>query len=100
MEPKKMFVLVRKDIGESIAYPGVQAGHALAEYMIKYPECEWRNGYLIYLGVCNEKELQKWKFRLQNMDIPFACFHEPDLDDQITALAAYNVPIFDSLKPL
>jgi hypothetical protein len=49
---------VRKDLSKS--QQAVQAGHALAEYLLHGPSTAWQNGTLIYLGVKNENELKFW----------------------------------------
>lgn len=81
----KMYVLVREDLTKS--QQAVQAGHALAEYMLKYPGArEWGNHTLIYLKVSRE-QLQdlckKYTDRLRHV----AAFKEPDLNDELTAFA-------------
>lgn len=80
-----MFVIVRKDISK--IQQAVQAGHALAEYLLKNPSTKWTNGTLIYLGVksINQLENLKQKFELEN--IPYKEFIEPDLNNQVTAIA-------------
>ena len=46
---KKMYVLVRKDLPST--YRMVQGAHAVAEYLLRYPDTEWKNGTLVFLGV-------------------------------------------------
>lgn len=55
---KKLYVLVRKDLSKS--QQAVQAGHAVAEYLLRGPLTIWGNGTLIYLGIKNEEELKWW----------------------------------------
>jgi len=78
----RLYVLVRKDLSES--QQAVQAGHAVAEFLLNNPKTDWRNGTLIYLGVSGESDLWKWKDRLGDGCIEF---REPDIGNQITALA-------------
>lgn len=81
-----MYVLVRRDLPNT--QPAVQAGHALAEYLIQYPVEEWNNGTLVYLGVDNEEELLRWSDRLLEASITHSIFREPYYNDSATALAA------------
>jgi hypothetical protein len=95
----KLYVLVREDL--SPAQQAVQAGHAVAEYLLRGPEHKWDNGTLIYLGVPNEERLQLWKDKLEARDVPFVVFREPDIDNEITALSSIptNQNIFKNLSP-
>jgi len=51
-------VLVRKDLSKS--QQAVQAGHVVAEYLLRGPRTVWDNGTLVYLGVRDENELKFW----------------------------------------
>ncbi len=55
---RKLFVLVRKDLSRS--QQAVQAGHAVAEYLLRGPSTFWENGTLVYLSVENETNLKLW----------------------------------------
>ena len=83
----KLYILVRKDLTPS--QQAVQTGHALAEFLLRNPDTEWNNGTLIYLGVKNEEELEKWKFKLRMKEITFSEFREPDMNCETTSIAAY-----------
>ena len=80
-----MFVIVRKDLTKS--QQAVQAGHALAEYLLKGPATNWQNGTLIYLGVKGLTQLENLKHKFEMYDIPYMEFREPDLNNEITAIA-------------
>ena len=84
----KLYILVRRDLTPS--QQAVQAGHALAAFLLKNPNCEWKNETLIYLGVKNEESLEKWKFKLQLKEINFAEFREPDMNCETTAISTYT----------
>lgn len=49
---KKLYVLVRKDLSKS--QQAVQAGHAVAEFLLNNDDHGWDNGTLVYLGVPDE----------------------------------------------
>lgn len=83
----KMYVLVRNDLTK--AYQAVQGGHALAEFLLTHKEHCWKNYTLIYLGVRNEQQLEKWVYKLEYSDIDVAVWREPDMDNEITAISTY-----------
>lgn len=91
---QKLYVLVRNDLPKN--YQAVQAGHAVAEYMLECPN-SWQNGTLIYLRVSDENELNQWADRLHAMQIIRCPFFEPDLNDQMTAMAILSTPEVDEL---
>jgi hypothetical protein len=54
---------------------------------------------LVYVGVENEKELNKWIEKLEWRNMEWTGFREPDLDNQLTALAClHDGNVFSSLK--
>jgi hypothetical protein len=95
---EKLYVLVRKDL--SLAQQAVQAGHAVAEYLLRGPKSSWPNGTLVYLGVTDEERLNRWSVKLDFLGVPFVTFKEPDIGNQVTALAAVtnNEKVFRSLQ--
>lgn len=83
----KMYILVRKDLTTS--QQAVQGGHALAEFLLNYQQ-NWNNSTLIYLGVKSELQLRKWVYKLNQLNIDLAIWKEPDMSNQITAIATYS----------
>ena len=83
---KILFVLVRKDL-RSKSQQAVQGGHALASYLLRYPDTWWNNGTLIYLSVGNEQELDSMVKILDKYNREYTYFNEPDLNGQRTAIA-------------
>ena len=81
----KMFVIVRKDL--SISQRAVQAGHALAEHLLHGPFSRWQNGTLVYLGVKGLTQLENIKRKFDRENIPYKEFREPDIGNEITAIA-------------
>lgn len=61
----------------------VQAGHVIAEYMMNSPK--WKNQRLICLG---SKNLELLKYKLNDNNIRFTEFREPDIGNQVTAIAS------------
>lgn len=95
----KMFVIVRKDLSRS--QQAVQAGHALAEYLLHSQFSRWQNGTLIYLGVKGLKQLENLKRKFQNSGISYTEFKEPDLNNETTAIATEgNNPFVERLNLL
>lgn len=80
-------MLVRKDL--SLAYRAVQGGHAVAQWMIEYPG-RWENEYLVYIDTQDVKALEHWKYKLDFLGVSFSLFMEPDLDNQLTAIACVS----------
>lgn len=106
MNNQKLYVVTRSDLSKS--QQAVQAGHALAEFcMYGVKEVyygmqgnnhvygqNWSNGTLVYLKVKDEEELKTLHDKVGNC---FA-FHEPDMDNQLTAFARLgNHPEFEKL---
>lgn len=91
----KLYVVVRTDLSKS--QQAVQAGHAVAEILIK-KRIGWKNGTLIYLSQSNEKKLRKL---FQNVPTKNkVAFHEPFWDNQMTAFAAYGRDVAEFLRKL
>jgi hypothetical protein len=84
----KLYVIVRKDLNDS--QRAVQAGHAVAEFLLRGPFTKWKNGTLVYLGVDDLFQLEKLKYQLRLNDISFVEFKEPDIGNETTAIATDN----------
>ena len=69
----------------------VQSGHAAIQFIFDFPSegKEWffNSNYLIFLSVENENDLLDFTERLSQDGIPFSKFIEPDLNNQLTAIA-------------
>ena len=61
----------------------VQGGHAVAQWLLEHPNQNWNNNYLIYLYA----DLDKWRVRLDLTNKDYSIFREPDLNNQLTAIA-------------
>jgi len=95
----KLYVIVRKDL--SVSKRAVQAGHAVAQFCLCCPFSRWKNNTLIYLGIKNLNNLKKLINQLNNNNIKFIEFREPDIGNQITAIATDQYyKMFDKMKLL
>lgn len=81
----KLYVVIRKDL--SISQQAVQAGHALAEFLLHGHRSSWNNGILVYLGVKDKDQLNLLMKKLDFEGTKYAKFIEPDIGNQITAIA-------------
>jgi hypothetical protein len=90
---------VRKDL--SISQRAVQAGHAVAEFLLHGPFSRWTNGTLVYLGVKGLGQLENLKYKLDLYDIPYTEFKEPDIGNEVTAIATdQHCELFERLNLL
>ena len=95
----KLFVIVRKDLSHS--QRAVQAGHALAAYLLHSPNFRWKNETLIYLGIKGLRQIENLKRKLDINDIKHVEFREPDLNNEITAIASdQQCKIFEKMNLL
>ena len=85
----KLYLVTREDL--SPGYQAVQACHALRQFVADHPEIdkEWftQSNYLALLVVKNLDDLVKLQNDAQNLGLRVSVFDEPDIDNQITAIA-------------
>lgn len=85
----KLYIVTRQDLapGDILA----QSCHAVAEFGREYPDVflEWQDvsNYIAVLECKDEKELLSLIDRADKKRIRFSVFFEPDLDNEITAIA-------------
>ena len=72
-------------------YQAVQSMHALRQFTAEHPEIDriWfeNSNYLGLLAAANEQELVALTEQAAQLGIAFSIFREPDIGDQITAIA-------------
>lgn len=82
-------MITRSDL--AAGYQAVQSIHAAIQFKFEHPEISlnWfeKSNYLGLLSVANENELIQLIERASQKGIKLAIFREPDIDDQITAIA-------------
>jgi peptidyl-tRNA hydrolase len=88
-EGDKLYLVTRSDL--SPGQRAVQAAHAMRQFAHEHPDIdhEWFNNsnYLCLLEVPNESALHVLASTAREVGIRHAGFLEPDLSDQLTALA-------------
>jgi len=99
LKEEKLYVLVRNDLSKS--QKTVQAIHAAAEFLITEDRKTWDNGTVVCLKVVNEEDLKEKEKRVQDAEITYKTFREPDTGNDMTALAfVTRQNIFIDLKLL
>ena len=84
-----IYVVIRRDL--SFAQQAVQAAHAVIEATRQYIKPDDTHPHLVILTVADEERLNRVVYRLQDNSIPFQTFIEPDIGDQLTAIATAPV---------
>ena len=84
---KKLYVLVRKDLDSySQSYKYVQGMHAVAVFASSHL-CDYEHQTMVVLEVGNKWKMEEWKSKLEKQGKVFEVFHEPDIEDELTAIA-------------
>ena len=91
----KLYILIDNDLDP--IYGAVQAGHAVAEWLIEHGQVKWNNEYLIYLKADLE-DIQDNYLELYCARDKETLFFEPDLDNRLTAIAIHESDMNDRLK--
>lgn len=82
-------MITREDI--SAGYQGVQSIHAAIQFAMEHPTTnkEWfeKSNYLGFLSVANEQQLLRLAEKAKSLGIECSIFREPDVDNQVTAIA-------------
>ena len=89
MTQSKLIVITRRDLNSPTQ--AVQSTHAAIQFQHEHPELakNWYNNsnYLVSLSVENEEELFSIAEKLQKSNILVSIFREPDIKNQVTAIA-------------
>lgn len=84
-----MYIIGRGDL--PLFYQAVQNGHAAIDFTFEHPEVakDWNqnSNYLIYLTARDEEELEQLLQKAQFRDIRTTSFREPDINNELTAIA-------------
>lgn len=90
-QDKKLYVVVDSKL--RVSQQAVQACHAVAEFVKNNPYTTWTNGTIVLL-----KEEMRGYFYGRFFPNEFAQFHEPDLDNKMTAYVMYGPNLEDRMK--
>ena len=80
----KLYVLIRDDLTPS--QQAVQACHAVGEFM-RHDNVTWPNETIVLLKT---KDLGSWFARMDDIADSWVEFCEPDIGNQMTAIAAWG----------
>lgn len=84
----KLTTVTRRDLNPG--QQAVQSSHSLAQFIFDHPQIAqiwFKDPYLAQLSVENEEDLNLLIFKLEKSNIKYSIFREPDLNNQITAIA-------------
>lgn len=81
----KLYVLVRGNLSKS--QQAVQAGHAIAQFLLDWPEERWKNDALVLLRV-STAALSLWRESLGC----YSAYYESHYGDSLTAIATPECP--------
>ena len=86
---QKLYIVTRNDL--PISYQAVQSIHAAVDYVFKYQKTlkKWHksSNVIILLAVKNKTTLIKFIKKIRKLNVKYVAFKEPDLKNQITAVA-------------
>ena len=86
---QKLYILVRADI--PVGYRVAQSVHAAFGFATEHPEAtdEWmiRSQHICCLEIDGLTELESYADLAEHYGVRFSTFHEPDLNDELTAIA-------------
>lgn len=84
-----MYVVTRRDLSPGLQ--ATQAAHAALKFSVQYPDLTRRweedSNFLIILSVEDETALLRLVEKAESQGIRCIRFHEPDLDNEMTAIA-------------
>jgi hypothetical protein len=84
----KLYIVGRNDLPAGAQ--ACQAIHATREFQEKHPEAERKwykdSNHVALLAVDDEATLRNYIYEARRQGILYAVFHEPDLDNQLTAV--------------
>ena len=99
INPQKLRVITRRDL--PTGYQAVQSGHAGIQFQQEHRRIakRWytKSNYLIFLTVSNEQELERLISLADGSGLKVSVFREPDLNNEITAIAIEPSSVSDEL---
>lgn len=87
--PAKHYIITRADLPSGLQ--AAQCCHAAIDFALKYPEItkHWHDtsNFIVLLAAPNEESLDLIRTVLENRGVKICIFYEPDLGNQLTAIA-------------
>lgn len=94
LNESKLVSITRQDI--TPGYQVVQTAHAIADFIHEHPAIskQWKeeSNSIITLSTKDEESLSIYLNRLKELTPYVTAFYEPDVQDQLTAIAVYGTP--------
>ena len=87
-----VYVITRSDL--SLPTQAVQSGHALYEASQQHYNKDDEHPHFVFTSVKNEGELYRWIGKLERLGVRFYAWSEPDMDNELTAIA--TEPVYGS----
>ena len=84
----KLTTVTRRDL--TAGAQSVQSTHSCIQFVFEHPDISqnwFKDPYIAQLSVEDEDSLKLLIYRLQQLNIKYSIFREPDIDNQITAIA-------------
>lgn len=85
----KLYIVTRSDL--PAGYQAAQAVHAARQFQALHPDLEraWfeRSNTIAILSAPSEEALSELASLAERLELRIARFHEPDIDNQLTAIA-------------
>ena len=92
---EKLYIITRRDLK-----PGLQAAqvaHAAFHFTYEHRPLalQWlqESNFLIILSAADEQELKSYGKLAEDLNLPVSWFHEPDINNELTAIAIAPSPV-------
>ena len=93
----RLYIIGRADLPAGLR--SAQAGHAAFSFALEHPKAmrKWGNEYLILVEAPDKLRLHWFASKAKRLGIPVAEWREPDLNNELTAIALGPTPLTQQL---